>query len=107
MHPNIHSCRLSPPLYSVCDLFFVFAITFFIEFVVRDEAECGGVDAVAESAFIAWSIVEDMAEVGVGFGASDFGADHAMGMVCFLGEGVFCNGLGECGPATARVVFVG
>lgn len=82
------------------------AETFSIEVVDRDEAEGGGVDAVAEVSGC-WAVREDVAEVGVGLLGTDFGADHAVAGVGQFDDGLRINGAEEAGPAGAGIEFVG
>jgi UDP-glucose 6-dehydrogenase len=46
----------------------ILLITFINELVFMDEAQSGGIDAVAEAAGLFRAIIEDVAKVGVGFG---------------------------------------
>ena len=70
------------------------------------EAERGGVHAVAEASGFG-AVVEDVAEVGVAFGAGDRGADHAESCVTDFGHVLFGDGSPEAGPSGARVEFRG
>jgi hypothetical protein len=70
------------------------------------EAQRGGIHAVAE---VGWfgAVVEDMAEVGIAFGAGNRGADHAEGCVADFGYVFAGDGCPEAGPSCTRFEFRG
>ena len=70
------------------------------------EAQRRGVHAVAEMGGFR-AIVEDVAEVGVAFGAGNRGADHAESRVTDLGYVFFGDGRPEAGPSGTGVEFCG
>ena len=58
------------------------------------EAEAGGVHAVTQAGGLG-TVVEDVAEVGVAFGAGDGDAGHSKSRVADLGDVFFGDGLPE------------
>ena len=63
-------------------------------------------DAIAQTSPVARAIGEDVAEVAVAMGRTDFGSDHAVGAVAQLGDIRVLDRPREARPATAGFVFV-
>src|SRR5687768_17334447 len=72
-----------------------------------NETQRGRVDAVAQSALILGTVVEDMPEMAVAVDRSHFGADHAVRLVRELIDVRGLDRLGKAGPAAARIEFGG
>ena len=70
-----------------------------------DVLHADGIDAVAEAGG-GRAVVEDVAEVAVAAGASDFGADHAVGAIVDWGDGVRVDRLGKGRPTGSRLEFL-
>src|SRR3990167_3828028 len=89
------------------DLIEIFAISFALHLVARNEAKRRGVNAVAQTSAIGGTVREYMTEMTVGVHRSDFRPHHTVRAVAQLVH-ICCNdGLGEAGPARTRVEFVG
>src|SRR5207253_2151440 len=84
----------------------IFAVTFFLQFLDRNETERGRIDAVAHPAFITWTVIEEVAEMRFALAAADLRAFHSKRAVRFFGDVTFIDRFGEAGPAAAAVEFV-
>ena len=86
--------------------FGILSVAFLFHFGKRNETQRRTVDAVAQSALVGRTVVEHVSEVGIARSALHFGALHTVRIVGFLYHETFVDGLRECRPATARVIFV-
>src|SRR5699024_10520556 len=81
-------------------------ITFAFQIRQRNEAQCRGVDAVAQAASLGRAVREDVAEMAVAVLRTDFRTHHAAGRVTVFvdvfGGDVAC----KAGPAAVAVEFV-
>src|SRR6266705_5400944 len=80
----------------------VFAVPFFLQFLDRNKAHRGRVDAVTLTGR-GRAIVKDMAEMGITFARTNLRPLHAVGRIPLFHYFVLCNGLGETGPARAAI----
>ncbi len=69
----------------------------FCHLLLGDEAQSAAVDAITLSAFFAWSIVENMSQMGITQFASHLGARHAMRQIGVLGEQIVADGARKAG----------
>src|SRR5215813_12289094 len=81
-------------------------ITLGLHIVAMDEPQRGRVDAIAQSAAVAWPVGKYVSEMAVAVRRAHLGARHAVrGVPEFVDIDRF-NGLGEAGPAASRFKFV-
>ena len=71
--------------------------------ILRLEVERGAVDAIAQPAFLARAVGENVAQVPFALRADDFGADHAVADVAMLLDRAFSGRAAEAGPAGAGI----
>jgi hypothetical protein len=82
------------------------AIPFPLQLVDWDEPERSGVDAVAQPARFAGTVGEDMSQVAIAVGGTNFGANHTVGCVALLDDVIGFDRFGEAGPAAAALELV-
>ncbi len=73
----------------------------------RDEFQARAVDAVAQSAFVARAVGEDVSQMRIGGVAAHFGAAHVVAEIIVFGNGFCINRAREARPAAAGIIFVG
>jgi len=57
---------------------FVLAIPLLFQFVVRDKPKRGGIDAITQTAGLRWTVVENVAKMGISAAAAHFCPNHPM-----------------------------
>jgi hypothetical protein len=83
----------------------IIAITFGLEFVDGNEAERGRIHTVPQAGWL-WTIVENMSQMSVAFGAADLGPDHTEGSIPLLDNGVRIDRFSKTWPPGPRVELV-
>ena len=87
--------------------FLILPVSLFSQFAVRNEPQCGGIDAVPQApAFFFRTIFENMPQMGSGTGAFYFRTDHPMGEIQPLCYNFPRNRPGKCRPAASGLVLV-
>ena len=81
------------------------AIAFIGQRFYRDEAQCGRVDAVAQSGR-RWSVLKNMAKMGVGLFAAHLGTGHQPGHIGALNNILLDQRPGKARPAGFGVIFI-
>ena len=78
-----------------------------VQFLVGNEPQRGGVDAIAQTPCFGGPVVEDVTQVAVAVGRPHLRPDHAETSVHLLDDVVGRYGFSETGPAAAAVVLLG
>src|ERR1700730_14929537 len=84
----------------------VLAVAFFFQLFDWNETQRRRIDAITHAAFVARSVVEDMAKVRLAPAAAYLGAFHSESTIRFFSHVIFVDRFGETGPAAAAVEFV-